>query len=83
MLVGWAVLDGLNYVDFSPATAIGRIGLWPFGVDLLGVVGIVVAVAVLVVGLALVGDASVEAAERRSTSSVSCASPRPSRTSGP
>ncbi|MEY2435766.1 MAG: hypothetical protein QOF97_602 [Acidimicrobiaceae bacterium] len=67
VLVCWAVLDGLNYVDFSPATAVGRIGLWPFGVDLLGIIGMVASVAVLVVGLLLVGDASVEAAERRST----------------
>ena len=67
VLVAWAVLDGYNTVNFSPATAIGRIALWPFGIDVVGVIGIVAAVAALVVGMALVGDASVEHAERRST----------------
>ena len=36
-------------------------------VDLLGMVGLVVSIAVVVIGLTLVGDTSVEAAERRST----------------
>jgi hypothetical protein len=67
VLVLWAIFDGMNSVDYSPMTAVGRIGLWPFGVDLLGVVGLLVSIAVVAVGLALVGDTSVEAAERRST----------------
>jgi hypothetical protein len=67
VLVVWALLDGYNTVNFSPATAIGRIALWPFGIDVLGVIGMVGAVVVLVAGMTLVGDASVEAAERRST----------------
>ncbi|HLM29817.1 MAG TPA: hypothetical protein VK360_07835 [Acidimicrobiales bacterium] len=62
-----AVADGLNLVNGSPLTAWGRIGLWPEDFSMLGLAAMAVSLGVLCVGLARVGDLSVEAAERRST----------------
>ncbi|MEY2423486.1 MAG: hypothetical protein QOI95_3553 [Acidimicrobiaceae bacterium] len=66
-LVTWAVADGVNAIEGSPATAVGHIALWPLDFTPIGVAAIVAAVALLVVGLSLVGNVLVEAAERRST----------------
>lgn len=66
-LVAWAVADGVNVVEGSPTTAAGHLALWPLDFSLLGFAAIAVAVALLAVGFSLVGNVSVEAAERRST----------------
>ena len=66
-LIAWAVADGLNVTDGSPTAALGHLALWPLDFNVLGLVAMAVAAAALVSGLALVGNVSVEAAERRST----------------
>ncbi|MEY2450531.1 MAG: hypothetical protein QOD92_105, partial [Acidimicrobiaceae bacterium] len=66
-LVTWAVADGANVVEGSPTAAVGRVALWPLEFAPVGVVAIVVAIVLVLLGLSLVGNVSVEAAERRST----------------
>lgn len=66
-VVAWAVADGANVFEASPAAAVGRIALWPLDFAPIGIVAIVVAVALVLIGLSLVGNVSVERAERRST----------------
>ena len=66
-LIAWAVGDGANVVDGSPTAALGHIALWPLEFNVLGVAAIAVALAALLWGLTLVGNVSVEDAERRST----------------
>ena len=66
-LVGAALLDGADVLAASPTEPFGRLLLWPLEFDPLGLVPVVVACALLVVGLVPVGAASLEAAERRST----------------
>jgi hypothetical protein len=66
-LVTWAVADGANVIDGSPTAAVGRIALWPLDFSPLGFVAIAGALALVGVGMSLVGNVSVEAAERRST----------------
>jgi hypothetical protein len=67
VLVTWAVADGANLVEGSPTAAVGHIALWPLDFAPLGLVAIAVAVALVAFGMSLVGNVSVEAAERRST----------------
>ena len=67
VLIAWAVADGANVVEGSPTAALGHLALWPLEFNALGLVAAAVAVAVLLWGLVLVGNVSVEAAERRST----------------
>jgi hypothetical protein len=66
-LVGWALADGANLVEGSPTASAGHIALWPLEFTPIGVVAIVVAIGLVVFGLSLVGNVSVERAERRST----------------
>jgi hypothetical protein len=66
-LVTWAVADGANAIEGSPTSAVGRIALWPLDFAPVGAVAILVAAGLVVVGMSLVGNVSVEAAERRST----------------
>jgi hypothetical protein len=65
--VGWTVADGANAVEGSPFAAVGRIALWPLDFAPFGLAAMAVAVVLVVVGLSLVGNVSVERAERRST----------------
>jgi hypothetical protein len=67
VLVGWALADGANVIEGSPTVAVGHIALWPLEFNVLGLVAIVVAAGAVLWGFALVGNVSVEAAERRST----------------
>ena len=67
VLVSWAFADGANAIEGSPTVALGHIALWPLQFNVLGLIAIVVAVGVLLWGLTLIGNVSVEAAERRST----------------
>jgi hypothetical protein len=66
-LVGHAAADAAGWVDYSPLAPWGRIGMWPYGFSVLGIVAVVASAAVLLVGFLRIGDISVEAAERRST----------------
>jgi hypothetical protein len=66
-LVAWAVADGANVAEGSPTVAVGHIALWPIDFNPLGLLAIVVATGLVVLGFSLVGNVSVEAAERRST----------------
>jgi hypothetical protein len=66
-LVAWSLADGANAVEGSPTAAVGRIALWPLDFAPIGFVAIAVALVSIAVGLSLVGNVSVEAAERRST----------------
>jgi hypothetical protein len=66
-LVVVAVLHGAGTIGFSPTEPFGRLLLWPLHVDALGLVFVVLALVLVVLGLSMVGAASLEAAERRST----------------
>jgi hypothetical protein len=66
-LIALAALDGAGVVPFAPSTVAGRVALWPITFAVSGLIPIAVAVALLAAGFALVGNVSLEAAERRST----------------
>jgi hypothetical protein len=66
VLVGWSLADlGAKTVS-SPTTMIGSVGLWPLEAHPLAVIGLVIALAVPVLGLRGIGGVSIEAAQRRS-----------------
>lgn len=67
VLLTVAVLDATDIVPVSPTSAVGRIALWPITFSAIGLAAIATAIALLAVGLQLVGNVSLEAAERRST----------------
>jgi hypothetical protein len=67
VVTGWSVVDLLTRTTSSPATDLGALALWPLHFRPVGVVGPVLAVAAVVIGLRVVGGASIEAAERRAT----------------
>jgi hypothetical protein len=67
VLLTLAVADGVGAVSTSPSAAFGDLVLWPLRFHVSGLVPVVVAVALVLGGLALVGHLSLEAAERRST----------------
>ena len=67
MLLALAVADGVGAIATSPTAPFGDLVLWPLRFHVSGLVPIVVAVALVLAGLALVGRVSLEAAERRST----------------
>jgi hypothetical protein len=66
-LLAAAVADGTDVIAWSPTAPFGDLALWPLEVRLDGAAPVVVALALVVAGLALLGRASLEAAERRST----------------
>ncbi|MEO7557185.1 MAG: hypothetical protein ABIV94_11345 [Acidimicrobiales bacterium] len=66
-LVAAAVLDGAGTTAFSPTAVFGRLALWPQLFDVAGLVPVVVGALLLGIGLTLVGNVSLEDAERRST----------------
>jgi hypothetical protein len=66
-LVAAAVLDGAGVIAGSPTEPFGRLLLWPLHFDALGLVFVGLAVILVAAGVSLVGAASLEAAERRST----------------
>ncbi len=67
VLLALAVADGVGAIATSPTAPFGDLVLWPLRFHVSGLVPIVVAVALVLAGLALVGRVSLEAAERRST----------------
>lgn len=66
-LLATAALHGAGAIAASPTEVYGRMLLWPLHFDPFGLVPVVVAAALLLAGLAVVGGTSLEAAERRST----------------
>jgi hypothetical protein len=66
-LIAAAVADGVDLIGTSPTSVFGDLVLWPLRFHITGLIPVVLAVALVVGGLALLGHASLEAAERRST----------------
>ncbi|MGZ4734314.1 MAG: hypothetical protein ACXVJW_14125 [Acidimicrobiia bacterium] len=66
VLVAWSLVDVYATTITSPASMLGALAFWPLVVRPIAVAGVVVALAVPVVGLLGIGNTSIEAAERRS-----------------
>jgi hypothetical protein len=66
-LLALAVADGTDVLAGSPTALYGDLLLWPLRFQVAGLIPVVVAAALVAVGLTLLGRASLEAAERRST----------------
>ncbi len=66
VLVAWSLVDVFAGTITSPASMLGAVALWPLVVRPIAIVGVVLALAVPVVGLLGIGGTSIEAAERRS-----------------
>lgn len=66
-LLALAVADGTDVLAGSPTSVFGDLVLWPLRFRFAGLIPVAVAVALVAAGLALLGRASLEAAERRST----------------
>lgn len=66
-LIAAAIADGVDLIGTSPTSVFGDLALWPLRFHITGLIPMVLAVALVVGGLALLGHASLEAAERRST----------------
>jgi len=71
-LIGLVVLalglaDAVGAIAVGPSAPFGDLVLWPLRFHVSGLVPVVVALALVLAGLALVGRVSLEAAERRST----------------
>ncbi len=66
-LLAAAVADGSGVAPVSPTAPFGDLALWPLRFHLAGIVPVVMALVLVVSGLALLGRASLEAADRRST----------------
>jgi hypothetical protein len=71
VLLGWAVADAADVLPpgfpLSPTRWTGAIALWPFDFEPIELLALVVAAALLAVGLLRIGNVSLESAERRST----------------
>lgn len=66
-VTAWSGVDLAEAITTSPATLLGDVALWPLRFRVLGLLGIVVALAAVGAGLAVVAGSSIEAAESRST----------------
>lgn len=67
VILAWSVADLVESVRTSPFTFLGELALWPRQVQAAALIGVVVSVALGLLGLARVGGLSLEAAERRAT----------------
>lgn len=67
LLVAWSMADVADKTPTAPGTIVGRLPLWPLHTDLLALVGVVVALALVAAGMRLVAGTSLEAAERRTS----------------
>jgi hypothetical protein len=65
-LVAWSLIDVYAGTITSPASMLGALALWPLVVRPIAVLGVLIALAVPVIGLLGIGGTSIEAAERRS-----------------
>ncbi len=66
-LLGLALADGLDAVAWSPTAPFGDLALWPLRFQVVGLVPVVTALALVAIGLVRLGRTSLEATERRST----------------
>lgn len=66
-LVALAVADGADVVPGSPTAPFGDLVLWPLRFEPVGSTYVVAAAVAVALGIGLLGRASLEAAERRST----------------
>jgi hypothetical protein len=66
-LLAAALADAAGLLAVSPTSPFGDLALWPIRFRATGLVYVAVAFAAVVTGVALLGRASLEAAERRST----------------
>ena len=66
-LVAVAVADGTGVLSASPTSVFGDLALWPLRFRLTGLIPILLAATLVLAGLGLLGRASLEAADRRST----------------
>lgn len=66
-LIGAAVADGAGAISTSPTSVFGDLALWPMRFHLTGLLPVALSAALLLTGMALLGRASLEAADRRST----------------
>lgn len=66
-LLALAVADGTDVLAASPTSVFGDLVLWPLRFRVAGLIPVAVAAVLVAAGLALLGRASLEAAERRST----------------
>ncbi|MEX2294354.1 MAG: hypothetical protein WD691_11255 [Acidimicrobiales bacterium] len=67
VLIATAAADGIDLMSTSPTAAFGDLALWPLQFRLSGLIPVVLAAGLVVAGLGLLGRASLEAADRRST----------------
>lgn len=67
LLIGAAVADGTYVLAGSPTSPFGHLLLWPLRFEWLGVLPVLLALGLVAWGLVLLGRASLEAADRRST----------------
>jgi hypothetical protein len=65
VVVAWSIGDLLGGTTTSPLTLLARFAFWPLDVEPVAIVGVIVAAIVPIVGLALIGGLSIEAAMRR------------------
>lgn len=65
LLVAWSAGDVFDRLPTAPASVAGRLAVWPLQFDALGLLGTVLAVALVAAGMRLVAGTSLEAAERR------------------
>jgi hypothetical protein len=66
-VLAWSGLDVALRTTTSPASLLGQLALWPLKFRPLDVIGVVVALAAVPIGMALVGATSIEASERRAS----------------
>jgi len=64
-LLAWAATDVFELVPASPTAYLGELAFWPIDFDPAAIAPLVIAVVVLVLGLASIGGVSLEAADRR------------------
>jgi len=67
VVLAWSVLDLLEHTTTSPATFLAELALWPLRFRPEALLGVAVAAALVAVGFAVVGNCSIEAAERRAS----------------
>ena len=61
----WSLLDVVGVVPDAPLSFVGSMLLWPLDVELVAVLGTLLGIVLVVVGAAIVGGLSIEAARRR------------------
>ncbi len=66
LVLAWAGFDAYSEMETSPFSWLGHVALWPDRLDLMGLLGIAVMVALGVLGITFVDGWSLEVAERRS-----------------